>query len=105
MLAESDMNILPSFSEGFSMSLLEACAFRKPIIFTDECNFDDAYHHGGVRLTSIEKWPSELSKYLQMSDTEMSDRGAALRRLVETKYHWNKIAHDLNDQISDEKED
>ena len=37
----SDAFILPSYSEGLPMAVLEACSFKLPVLLTNECNLND----------------------------------------------------------------
>src|SRR5207237_6846203 len=39
----SDAFILPSFSEGLPMVILEAWAFTKPVLMTAECNLSEGF--------------------------------------------------------------
>lgn len=97
LLHNADAFILPSYSEGFSMAVLEAMAFSKPVIITDECNFEESYNYGALRLSSdTNHWKAECKKILLMSEEELIQRGEGLYNLVKQKYTWEKIAKELD---------
>lgn len=47
VLASADAFVLPSYSEGFSVAILEALACRLPVLATHPCNFPDLASRGG----------------------------------------------------------
>lgn len=99
-LQNADLFVLPSFSEGFSMAVLEAMGFSKPILITDECNFEEAFNFGAIKLSSdLHDWKDELGYVLNIDSSEFIDRGKELRSLVNEKYTWNKIANELNNMV------
>jgi len=48
LLRTADLFVLPSYSEGFPMAVLEASAHRIPVVQTDECNFPELTAAGGA---------------------------------------------------------
>lgn len=93
-LKSADVFILPSYSEGFSVAILEAMACRVPVVATTACNFPELAKDGGgwecaPEMTSVRK---ALEEALSSSDTERRERGLAGRRLVEKSYTWVAIA-------------
>jgi glycosyltransferase involved in cell wall biosynthesis len=48
LLRTADLFVLPSYSEGFPMAVLEAAAHRIPVVQTDECNFPELTAAGGA---------------------------------------------------------
>lgn len=88
-----DAFILPSYSEGFPMSLLEAAAHSKPIIQSTECNFEELAKEeiSWVCNTDVEDIQKNLEIALSVDDSELLDKGKAARELIEKKYTWDKI--------------
>jgi glycosyltransferase involved in cell wall biosynthesis len=93
-LSAADAFALPSFSEGFSMAILEAMAARLPVLLTPGCNFPEAMHAGAA----IEVQPTAadtqrgLRELLSMSDEQRRAMGERGRILVERHYTWTAVA-------------
>jgi glycosyltransferase involved in cell wall biosynthesis len=89
--------ILPSFSEGLPMAVLEAWAWGTPVLMTRACNIPEGFSAGAALEISTE--PKELaSRILDYIGTSTKDRRAmaiAGRGLVETKFHSQAVARDL----------
>lgn len=98
MWAAADAFILPSRSEGFSMSVLEALAARKPAVITTACHFPElAAHEGGI---VCEPETASIAQALHRLKIEMTaeDRAAMAERghhLVEREYTWSSQARRL----------
>lgn len=94
--AAADIFVLPSRSEGFPVTVLEACASGLPVIITDRCNFPEVEHfRAGFEVPCSE---SSLSDAIQrlLSDPilgkEMGKRG---REMVFNGYDWDSIVMKL----------
>jgi glycosyltransferase involved in cell wall biosynthesis len=75
LLRTADLFVLPSYSEGFPMAVLEAAAHRIPVVQTDECNFPELAAAGGAwecrpELESVE---NTLRKALTAEDAERTE--------------------------------
>ena len=94
LFGHSEIFVLSSFSEAFSMAILEAMAARLPVLLTPGCNFPEAVEAGAA--VSVE--PNEVStaagvnKLLSMSDEARREMGERGRALVERDYTWDRIA-------------
>ena len=90
--------ILPSYSEGFSMGILEAMACNLPVICTEACHFPEAAIDGGgwECNVSVDSVAAALASLMSCSDSELTDRGRLARQLVEQRYTWEKLAADLH---------
>jgi glycosyltransferase involved in cell wall biosynthesis len=102
LLRTADLFVLPSYSEGFPMAVLEAAAHRIPVVQTDECNFPELAAAGGAwecrpERESVEK---ELRKALAAEDAERTERGLRGRALVEKSYSWERLAATVNELCS-----
>ena len=95
LLQSADIFILPSYSEGFSVVLLEAMACSVPILYTKGCNFPEAMLHGaGVELEypSVVAVETGLRQMVIMTDQERADMGEKAHALVQRNYRWDHIA-------------
>ncbi len=94
ILSAANVFILPSFSEGFSMAILEAAAAGLPVLLTPECNFPElARADAAIEMTTdpveIEKG---LRQILELSDDQRKAMGQRGRELIKKSYTWSAIA-------------
>lgn len=96
-LRRADAFILPSFSEGFPMAVLEAMAYRLPVVMTDECNFPEAFQHQVALRTQPEASSllAALDSLAEMSASDIADLGQRARQFVQESYSWQTIAGQL----------
>lgn len=104
LLRSADAFILPSFSEGLPMSVLEAWAYGLPVLMTPECHLPEGFTRGAaLEIRSGEEggpgsdfsFQEGLRVLLVMSDRERALMGARGRKLVEEKFTWPKIASQM----------
>lgn len=92
-MALADVFALPSYSEGFSMAILEAMAASLPVVISDQCAFPEVADAGAglVVTTEAEQVREALARLLDSPKTrrEMGQRG---RRLVLERYTWERVA-------------
>jgi glycosyltransferase involved in cell wall biosynthesis len=88
----ADAFILPSYSEGFSMAVLEALACRLPVVITTACHFPElaAAEAGIVVESTVAGVTAGLRDLLGRSPDERADLGLRGRELVETRYTWDR---------------
>ena len=92
-LGGADIFALPSYSEGFSMAILEAMICKLPVIITKQCNFPEVTEVGaGNEIDpNVEQLTGALGNLLGNPQLckKMGKNG---KRLVLEKFTWDKIA-------------
>lgn len=93
-LAAADAFVLPSYSEGFSMAILEAMACRLPVLITEGCNFPEVAQGeaGFIVLPTVEETEKGIRALLSLSDTDRNSMGSHGRRMIEQRYTWRRVA-------------
>lgn len=90
--------ILPSFSEGLPMVILEAWAYGLPVLMTPQCNIPEGFSaNAALRIepeaSSIEQG---LRDFFRMTENERLAMGARGRKLVEERFTWEKVADEMH---------
>lgn len=96
-LAAADVFVLPSFSEGFSVAVLEAAAVSLPVVLTRECNFPELEKAGGAIEISTDWQGIEagLRQILELSDEQRIAMGCRGAELVQKSYTWPAMARKM----------
>ena len=96
LLRSAEAFILPSYSEGLPMSVLEAWSYGLPVVMTPECNLPEGFASGAaLEIRNSEmgnaKWDG-LRELIEMPGAQRCAIGMRGRRLVEDKFTWPKVA-------------
>jgi poly(glycerol-phosphate) alpha-glucosyltransferase len=94
LLRSADAFILPSFSEGLPMSVLEAWSYGLPGVMTPECNLPEGFaSDAALEIRSGEgSFQAGMRTLIEMTDRERAAMGMRGRRLVEERFTWPKVA-------------
>ena len=89
--------VLPSFSEGVPMGVLEAWSYGLPVVMSSACNPPEGFKVGaalcgGPDVDSLTKGLSELCR---MSDADRGRIGEKGLRLVRDKFTWQHVAEQM----------
>jgi poly(glycerol-phosphate) alpha-glucosyltransferase len=115
LLRSAEAFILPSFSEGLPISVLEAWSYGLPVVMTQECNlpegfacsaaleirnssaFQPASHSLPATPTKLDSDWEGLPSLVEMTDAQRWEMGMRGRKLVERKFTWPKVAKSLKE--------
>lgn len=102
MLAAAQIYVAPSYSEGFSMSILEGMASSLPCVFTTHCNFHEAQAANAAQEVAADsdEIAQAILKYL-CSPQQAKETGDHARQFVFDHYTWDSIARQLADSYVD----
>lgn len=98
-LAAASAFVLPSFSEGLSMAILEALWMRLPVLITRECNFREIEKLECTFLTrtSVPSIADGLVDILSRPADELRSRGDIGSIFVRANYGWPLIGQQMAD--------
>jgi len=95
-LSGVDLFVLPSYSEGFSMAILDALFCGLPVIITGQCHFPEvAQAKAGVVIEpDVDQLVEALVGLLDRPELrkEMGENG---RQLIMEKFTWEKVADQM----------
>lgn len=94
-----DAFVLPSFSEGLPMVVLEAWANAKPVLMTPECNLPEGFQANAALLMEASETGVALgfNEFLRMTEAERTNMGNRARALVEKRFTWPRIAAQMEE--------
>lgn len=90
--AHADAFILPSFSEGLPMAVLEAWSWGLPVFMSEACNLPVGFTENAARR--VEPIPDVLVKTLVegLAAPDLDTMGARGRKLASQRFAWTPIA-------------
>lgn len=99
LLRSADAFILPSYSEGLPMSVLEAWAYGLPVVMTPECNLPEGFAaDAAIRIeTHDEGIALGLDALFSMSERDLLTMGEKGRELVKARFAWKTVAAQMRE--------
>ncbi len=96
-LQNADAFVMPSLSEGVPVSVLEAWAHRLPVAMTQGCNLGVGFERdAALQLPgSAREMGHTLNELTNVSASKLKQMGENGRALVEQRYSWDRIAHEM----------
>ncbi len=97
VFSNCDAFILPSVSEGLPMVILEAWAYRKPVLMTPECNLPEGFSfHAAMRIDpTTDSIVKGLNQLIEMTPLERQAMGKNGLALVRERFAWPKVASEM----------
>jgi glycosyltransferase involved in cell wall biosynthesis len=95
--ARADAFILPSFSEGLPIAVLEAWSHKLPVLMTSQCNLPEGFAAEaalalGSNVKSITAGLAEFFALNRQTQTAMGERGW---QLVKRRFSWQHVAEEM----------
>lgn len=87
--------ILPSFSEGLPMTILEAWSYKLPVLMTKECNLKIGFKVNAALeiTTSIDSIIKGIDKCINvLTETQLTSIGINGYELVKNEYTWEEVS-------------
>lgn len=99
LLSEATAFILPSFSEGLPMTVLEAWAYALPVVMTPQCNIPEGFEaDAALRCNpNPESIASALTDLFTSSPERLAEIGEKGRLLVQSHFTWENVTDRIID--------
>jgi glycosyltransferase involved in cell wall biosynthesis len=95
--AAADAFILPSYSEGLPVVVLEAWAHRLPVLMTAECNLHDGFKaRAALRVDpELQSIAQALVLLFSLSTEQRRAMGEEGFRLISEQFTWSRVTADM----------
>lgn len=97
-LAASTLFVLPSYSEGLSVAVLEAMGAGLPVLISEHCNLPEVNEHrcGWVIPAHVAALRAALGEALSASTSTLNELGTNGTVLVRERYSWPAIGRQMD---------
>ena len=91
--------ILPSFSEGLPMAILEAWSYQLPVLMTKQCNLPEGFQlKAAIEIApNVESINQGLSHFFSKDKEDLSKIGMAGKILVAQKFTWRHVSEQMHE--------
>jgi glycosyltransferase involved in cell wall biosynthesis len=97
-LSAAECFVLPSYSEGLSVSVLEAMGMGLPVIVTKQCNLPEVGEHGCGWVIDADALELEraLTGYLSAPSSAIAEMSTKGHSLVQKRYSWRVVGEQMS---------
>ncbi len=97
-LAAAHAFVLPSYSEGFSMAVLEALAAGVPVVVSQACHLPGVSHPrcGWIVQPETDSLAAALAECLEATPSDRARLGGNGRRLIRQRFTWPIVAGQMS---------
>jgi poly(glycerol-phosphate) alpha-glucosyltransferase len=94
-----DAFVLPSFSEGLPMVVLEAWANAKPVLMTPECNLPEGFQaSAAIRAEpTMASLTAGLNELQRLTTEERAAMGSRALALVKQRFTWSRVGEQMRE--------
>lgn len=95
----ADAFILPSYSEGMPMAVLEAWSYKLPVLMTSECNIPLGFESGAALEIEpdVKNIAEVVTRFFDLSHSEQETIGMLGYQLVLDNYTWTEISAQMTE--------
>lgn len=96
-LAAASLFVLPSYSEGFSIAVLEALASGIPVLVTTSCHIPEVAEHrcGWVSKPTVSSLEQALREFFETSEREAAELSRNSRELTRRRFHLSIVGSQM----------
>ncbi|MFC5050669.1 glycosyltransferase [Rubritalea spongiae] len=97
LLRVADAFILPSYSEGLPMAVLEAWSYGLPVVMTEFCNIPEGFEaEAAIEIgTDKESILAGLEQLVSLPEAAVQEIGERGLQLVKDKFTWEQISKQM----------
>lgn len=97
LLQEATAFVLPSFSEGLPMAVVEAWSYHLPVLMTRECNLPEGFSEGAaIEMEASENGTYDgLKKLMELPPEQLTAMGESAHQLVCKHFTWDQLVSRL----------
>ncbi len=96
-LAAASLFVLPSYSEGFSIAVIEAMGMGLPVMVTNACHIPEVATRncGWVTEPEVDPLRRSLEQFFELSGDEAAQAGQRGKDFIEQRFRWPVVGKQM----------